>query len=65
MKSRDAAFVMPGLVPGIHVLAVSKRKTWMAGTSPAMTAVFGLPNRNALPRRDGLRALHFQPIYLR
>jgi hypothetical protein len=25
---------MPGLVPGIHVLAA---KTWMAGTSPAMT----------------------------
>ena len=29
---------MPGLVPGIHVLAASQRsKTWMAGTSPAMT----------------------------
>jgi hypothetical protein len=27
--------VMPGLVPGIHVLL--RRKTWMAGTSPAMT----------------------------
>jgi hypothetical protein len=26
---------MPGLVPGIHVLAA--QKTWMAGTSPAMT----------------------------
>jgi len=33
-----ANFVMPGLVPGIHVLAALKyRKTWMAGTSPAMT----------------------------
>jgi hypothetical protein len=30
-------FVMPGSVPGIHVLAAVK--TWMAGTSPAMTAV--------------------------
>jgi hypothetical protein len=31
-------FVMPGLVPGIHVLAANlARKTWMAGTSPAMT----------------------------
>jgi len=31
-------FVMPGLVPGIHVLAAFEaRKTWMAGTSPAMT----------------------------
>jgi hypothetical protein len=29
---------MPGLVPGIHVFAESKQeKTWMAGTSPAMT----------------------------
>jgi hypothetical protein len=27
--------VVPGLVPGIHVLVA--RKTWMAGTSPAMT----------------------------
>ncbi len=30
---------MPGLVPGIHVLAVSQQKTWMAGTSLAMTKV--------------------------
>jgi hypothetical protein len=30
--------VMPGLVPGIHVLTkVAARQTWMAGTSPAMT----------------------------
>src|SRR5207245_1056224 len=30
--------VMPGLVPGIHVLGFHQaRKTWMAGTSPAMT----------------------------
>jgi len=29
---------MPGLVPGIHVFAIqSDHKTWMAGTSPAMT----------------------------
>jgi hypothetical protein len=28
---------MPGLVPGIHVLLFCKTKTWMAGTSPAMT----------------------------
>jgi hypothetical protein len=27
---------MPGLVPGIHVFAAAA-KTWMAGTSPAMT----------------------------
>jgi hypothetical protein len=39
MESAVAAkLVMPGLVPGIHVLArVATRKTWMAGTSPALT----------------------------
>src|ERR1700688_2653329 len=30
---------MPGLVPGIHVLAARLGKSWMAGTSPAMTGV--------------------------
>jgi hypothetical protein len=31
-------FVMAGLVPAIHVFfVVSKRKTWMPGTSPGMT----------------------------
>src|SRR6266699_4984837 len=30
---------MPGLVPGIHVVTIQQQgKTWMAGTSPAMTA---------------------------
>jgi hypothetical protein len=30
---------MPGLVPGIHVFeAPHNKKSWMAGTSPAMTA---------------------------
>ena len=29
---------MPGFMPGIHVLRLIHRdKTWMAGTSPAMT----------------------------
>ncbi len=33
-----AIFVMPGLDPGIHVfLYTIESKTWMAGTSPAMT----------------------------
>jgi hypothetical protein len=32
------SIVMPGLVPGIHVfLSARHSKTWMAGTSPAMT----------------------------
>ena len=36
----ELLFVMPGLVPGIHVLAAhGRRKTWMAGTSPAMTGI--------------------------
>jgi hypothetical protein len=30
-------FVMPGLVPGIHEFRPHGSKTWMAGTSPAMT----------------------------
>ncbi len=33
---RPAHVVMPGLVPGIHDFR-SRRKTWMAGTSPATT----------------------------
>jgi hypothetical protein len=33
----DFTFVMPGLVPGIHVFLGYSKKTWMAGTSPAMT----------------------------
>jgi hypothetical protein len=33
----DKCNVMPGLVPGIHVLLPENPKTWMAGTSPAMT----------------------------
>jgi uncharacterized protein len=28
---------MPGLVPGIHVYLLREARTWMAGTSPAMT----------------------------
>ncbi|MGF6311293.1 hypothetical protein ABIB82_005510 [Bradyrhizobium sp. i1.8.4] len=46
--------VMPGLVPGIHVFA-SRRKTWMAGTSPAMTVWKGqlMPNAIPLPRGGG------------
>jgi hypothetical protein len=33
---------MPGLVPGIHVFAAAGYcKTWMAGTSPAMTGAVG------------------------
>src|SRR6478752_9126146 len=35
-RFRAAKLVMPGLEPGIHVLAAA-RKTWMAGSSPAMT----------------------------
>jgi hypothetical protein len=32
--------VMPGLVPGIHAFGIVHAvKTWMAGTSPAMTTV--------------------------
>src|SRR5580700_9746763 len=30
---------MPALVAGIHLLHAGRTKTWMAGTSPAMTTV--------------------------
>ena len=37
--------VMPGLVPGIHVLmAVRMTKTWMAGTSTAMMNILMIPS---------------------
>src|SRR5205807_6941471 len=36
IASMPPSFVMPGLAPGIHVLA-ARRMTWMAGSSPAMT----------------------------
>jgi len=32
-----ALSAMPALVAGIHVFDVREPKTWMAGTSPAMT----------------------------
>jgi hypothetical protein len=37
-SASSLGIVVPGLVPGIHVFASKKkRKTWMAGSSPAMT----------------------------
>jgi glutaconate CoA-transferase subunit B len=38
---------MPGLVPGIHVFCVAK--SWMAGTSPAMTLARHPPPEELLP----------------
>jgi hypothetical protein len=38
MDVPNAFPVMPGLVPGIHDLTLVEAKTWMAGTSPAMTS---------------------------
>ncbi len=40
---------MPGLVPGIHVF-LSEAKTWMTGTSPAMTELGDLPYRTCRRR---------------
>jgi hypothetical protein len=38
MKRASSFFVMPGFMPGIHVFGRrGSPKTWMAGTSPAMT----------------------------
>ena len=38
MSKTATPSVMPGLVPGIHVFLSWEVKTWMAGTSPAMTS---------------------------
>ena len=39
-------------VPGIHELeAIAERKTWMAGTSPAMTTQSPSQNRKAPPKK--------------
>jgi len=47
------SFVMPGLVPGIHVFAASKM--WMAGTSPAMTqSSYGVSKQKASHTRIGI-----------
>jgi hypothetical protein len=37
MPTTNLSIVMPGFMPGIHVLKTSSTNTWMAGTSPAMT----------------------------
>src|SRR6266852_2991093 len=50
---------MPGLVPGIHVLLFGGAKTWMAGTSPAMTKV-----RQVTPSTFALRATADRPTDL-
>jgi hypothetical protein len=40
LSANEKNGVMPGLVPGIHVsLRCGIPKTWMAGTSPAVTTV--------------------------
>jgi len=39
-RTRLCCVVMPGFMPGIHAflnLSFNELKTWMAGTSPAMT----------------------------
>ena len=42
------SLVMPGLVPGTHVFRATS-KTWMAGTSPAMTQWgYSMPTKAAL-----------------
>ena len=62
-------FVMPGLVPGIHVFTVSfHKKTWMAGTSPAMTRNHhDHPSRHPAPLHHplALRRRHQRPAHAR
>jgi len=57
--------VMPALVAGIHVflISIAASKTWMAGTSPAMTMwrviaqkQIPLPGGHSSSARDSLRS---------
>ncbi len=57
---------MPGLVPGIHVLAaIEHERTWMAGTSPAMTKEHFICDSNILTGSPALRAHRLLRIYER
>jgi hypothetical protein len=57
---------MPGLVPGIHVLAAIKyERTWMAGTSPAMTKEHSISDSNILTASPTLRAHRLLRIFAR
>src|SRR5580704_18848213 len=40
---------MPGLDPGIHVFWMTDKRTWMAGTSPAMTRPLTRTVRSSRP----------------
>src|SRR5690348_8158423 len=55
---------MPGLVPGIHALSArTSLKTWMAGTSPAMTRCGSIRSPDLMRQRDDepeLRLLRLQ-----
>src|SRR4051812_12935759 len=54
---------MPGLVPGIHVFTHLSKKTWMAGTSPAMTTTKkGRKRMITLYHCDGARS--FRPLWM-
>jgi hypothetical protein len=58
----ESSFVMPGFMPGIHVLEFQRNKAWTAGTSPAMTVLF--QPQGFRPRGGGLhgRALTVAPV---
>src|SRR6266446_4019187 len=54
--SHCLSFVMPALGAGIHVL-LPLATTWMAGTSPAMTTMSGVPLSSAPPMCDFAAAI--------
>jgi len=47
---RIISVVMAGLVPAIHAL-LSRKKTWMRGSSPRMTAPMARPMGDGSPTR--------------
>src|SRR6185503_5070069 len=63
IEYRRASIVMPGLVPGIHVLPRSQ--TWMAGTGPAITRRTCQISENAPAALSPLGLAPGGEIYLR
>src|SRR3954451_8053678 len=50
-KIKSSKFVMPGLVPGIHVLKPAKNETWMARRQDVHVRL-----RRTMPGHDAVRA---------
>jgi hypothetical protein len=56
---------MPALVAGIHVFGgITARKTWMAGSSPAMTSLLCSPLPASIPHTESVDMAHYTPEFM-